>query len=107
MDLDGSNRREVIRLEAMEEISIEDSLFVDNEDNLYFIVLRASQKELRRLDLSSGKCETLLTTGMGMVCRHSYDDNIVLEYYDGTLSVYSVDEIELQTSGNEYTGVIS
>ena len=33
--------------------------------------------------------------------------DIVLEYYDGTLSVYSVDEIELQTSGNEYTGVIS
>ena len=72
----------VFRLKAQEEIDAGSGLFVDNRDHLYFVVKKPGQSEIRQLDLLTGECETLLTSGAGLFCRHAYRDNLIIEYWD-------------------------
>ena len=82
MDLNGANREMIFRLKAQEEIDAGSGLFVDNHDHLYFVVKRPGQNEIRQLDLLTGECETLLTSGAGLFCRHAYRDNLIIECWD-------------------------
>ena len=109
MDLNGSNRRMVLRLEAQEEIDAGSGLFVDNRDHLFFVVNKPGQSEIRQLDLLTGECETLLTSGAGLFCRHAYRDNLIIEYWDkpatDMFKCYCVSTGEISdkvTTPNEY-----
>jgi hypothetical protein len=113
MDLDGSNRRELIRLKASEMISDEDELYADNQDHLYYVVVVGQTgKELRRIDLNTGTEEVLLSTGIAVVSRHSFGDNILLDYYGKTpsqvklFSVSTKQLIDKKTVSKGYLSVV-
>jgi len=113
MNIDGSNRRELLRLKPTEMISPEDEIFADNQHHLYYVVVVGQTgKELRRIDLNTGTEEVLLSTGIAMVCRHSFSDCILLDYYDHTpnkkqlLSVSTGQVIDKKSIEKGYISVV-
>ena len=114
MDLNGSNRKEILRLKAQEEIDELSDLFIDNHNHMYFVVKRPGRWEIRQLDMITGVCETLFTSESGLFCRHGYRDNLIIEYWDGPVEelfkCYCVSTGEITgniITPNEYGGCMT
>lgn len=84
MDRDGSDRRELCRLKADE--VIEGSVFFVDERYLYFLVDVMSTREIRRIDLDTGECDTIFTTVKYMHCIACRGNEMILLMYDSSLN---------------------
>ncbi len=110
MNMDGSDRREALRLKASESFSLEDQIVV-SDNQIFFIVRTLSdingepKKELRVFSIDSGSCETLREFDYTNMIAAAFDRTIVINDYGQTEAVYSAFDVDSGELRELYRGM--
>ena len=93
MNLDGSNKKELLKLKANESFSISDPVIAD-EMHIYVCIdvmrdaIIGPEKELREINVNDGTVSKLINLKQEEIVTSAYDDNIVIadwSSYDKTM----------------------
>ncbi len=109
MDLTGTGRSVLYRLESKESFSLEDSIFIDDKA-VYLAVITLDEdtnqfvKEIRRVDLETGAVSVLYKAAYGLSMVSCYDKSIVFYNRDDFPRVYSSLDVNTGEIRELYSG---
>jgi len=106
MDLDGSNRKELLRLKAYESFSLNDPVLSDSERLYVCVIVTKSAtaepvKELRSINISDGTWETILNLKIAENVFSAYDGLIILGDGEKVTSNHTYEYRSFSMSRNE------